>query len=86
MKAGEQEVSKPIDVVATVRNFSPRFYPGGPWSLSVSLGSTPNLDNELDIKYGLPFCIDGAKCALGATGDICGGRVHETVVHELGLN
>ena len=80
IKSRKRDFCRPVDVIATVRNVHPRFNPRGPWKLS-STGSITAKDSD-DTKFGRPFCLDGAQCALGARGEICGRRVFATVLRE----
>lgn len=71
-----------MDIIATVRNFHPRFNSRRPWELSSTGFSTANASDGLNTSFGRPFCLEVVQCAQGAQGDICGRRVYATVLRE----
>lgn len=86
IKSRKSDFSRPVDVIATVRNSYRRFNPRGPWKFSTDSFTTASNSDESNICFGRPFCLDGEQCALGANGEMCYRRVFSSVLREHGVS
>lgn len=79
-------MSKPLHIVATFRNLHGIFNPRELLRLSASASTTSNGDAEMEARFGTPFCLDGAQCISGSSGELAAGKFHATVLRDAALN
>lgn len=82
IKSRKNDIKRPIDMSATVRNFHSRLNPGGPWKWSANVLTGLNECEEEHLSPGRPLCLETAQCALEDLRDVFGTKVYGTVLRE----